>query len=110
MDYISKCTDDVTTTKTITVHSYQKPWMTGEFRSLLRTCDTAFRSGDIAGLKTARNNLSRGIGIREQRSSIPGGYTPTLLKPVTHVACGKGSKPPQATNTLHRSVTVTPPS
>lgn len=37
--YISKCTDDVTVSKTITTHSNQKPWMTVELRALLSTRD-----------------------------------------------------------------------
>lgn len=38
LDYISKCVDDTTTTtKTITVHSNRKIWMTGEVQSLLKS-------------------------------------------------------------------------
>ncbi len=59
--YIKKCIDDVTVTKTITTHANQKPWMTAEVRGLLKTRDEAFRSGDKAALKTARDNLSCGI-------------------------------------------------
>ncbi len=59
--YIKKCMDDVTVTKTITTRANQKPWMTAEFRGLLKTRDEAFRSGDKAALKTARANLSCGI-------------------------------------------------
>ncbi|KAI2644718.1 Phosphopantetheine adenylyltransferase [Labeo rohita] len=59
--YINKCTEDVTVTKTITVHTNQKPWMTGEVYRLLKARNVAFRAGDEASLKTARANLSRGI-------------------------------------------------
>ncbi len=59
--YIKKCIDDVTVTKTITTCANQKPWMTAEVRGLLKTRDEAFRSGDKASLKTARDNLSCGI-------------------------------------------------
>ncbi len=59
--YIKKCIDDVTVTKTITTRANQKPWMTAEVRGLLKTRDEAFRSGDKAALKTARDNLSCGI-------------------------------------------------
>ncbi len=58
--YITKCIDDVTVTKTITVHN-QKPWLTGEVYKLLKARNTAFRAGDEEGLKTARANLSRSI-------------------------------------------------
>lgn len=38
MDDVSRCVDDVTTTtNTITVRPSQKPWMTGEIHSLLKT-------------------------------------------------------------------------
>ncbi|KAI5607669.1 hypothetical protein C0J50_6989, partial [Silurus asotus] len=59
--YIGKCIDDVTTSKTITIRSNQKPWMTAKVRALLKTRDSAFRSGDKTALKTARAKLSRGI-------------------------------------------------
>lgn len=59
--YISKCIDDVTTSKTITTRSNQKPWMTAEVRALLRTRDSAFRAGNKAALRTARAKLSRAI-------------------------------------------------
>ncbi len=59
--YITKCIDDVTVTKTITVWANQKPWLTGEVHRLLKARNAAFRAGDEEGLKTARANLSRGI-------------------------------------------------
>ncbi len=59
--YITKCVDDVTVTKTITVRANQKPWVTGEVYRLLKARNAAFRAGDEEGLKTARANLSRGI-------------------------------------------------
>uniref|UniRef100_A0A9J8A6D7 Reverse transcriptase domain-containing protein n=1 Tax=Cyprinus carpio carpio TaxID=630221 RepID=A0A9J8A6D7_CYPCA len=59
--YITKCIEDVTVTKTITVRANQKPWMTGEVYRLLKTRNAAFRAGDEGGLRTARANLSRGI-------------------------------------------------
>ncbi len=51
----------MTVTKTITTLANPKPWMTAEFRGLLKTRGEAFRSGDKAALKTARTNLSCGI-------------------------------------------------
>ncbi|XP_062394808.1 ribonuclease inhibitor-like isoform X2 [Sardina pilchardus] len=36
LGYISKCTDDVTTTKTITCYPNQKPWLNAEVRGLLK--------------------------------------------------------------------------
>ncbi len=59
--YITKCIDDVTVTKTITIRANQKPWLTGEVYRLLKARNAAFRAGDEEGLKTARANLSRGI-------------------------------------------------
>ncbi|KAK1787332.1 hypothetical protein P4O66_002834 [Electrophorus voltai] len=59
--YISKCIDDVTVSKTITTRPNQKPWMTAEVRMLLRTRDSAFRTGDRAALRKTRAKLSRAI-------------------------------------------------
>ncbi len=59
--YITKCIDDVTVTKTITVRANQKLWLTGEVYRLLKAQNAAFRAGDEEGLKTARANLSHGI-------------------------------------------------
>ncbi len=59
--YITKCIDDVTVTKTITVRANQKPWLTGEVYRLLNARNAAFRAGDEEGLRKARANLSRGI-------------------------------------------------
>ncbi len=56
--YITKCIDDVTVTKTITVRANQKPWLTGEVYRLLKARNAAFRAGDEDGLRTARANLS----------------------------------------------------
>ncbi len=44
--YITKCIDDVTVTKTITVRANQKPWLTGEVYRLLKARNAAFRAGD----------------------------------------------------------------
>uniref|UniRef100_A0A3B1KH12 Reverse transcriptase domain-containing protein n=1 Tax=Astyanax mexicanus TaxID=7994 RepID=A0A3B1KH12_ASTMX len=59
--YITKCTDDVTDLKTVTVRANRKPWLTGEVHKLLKARNAAFRTGDQAGLRSARANLSRGI-------------------------------------------------
>ena len=59
--YITKCIDDVTVIKHITTRANQKPWLTGDVHRLLRVRDKAFRAGDVAGLRTARANLSQGI-------------------------------------------------
>ncbi|KAK1801367.1 hypothetical protein P4O66_023040, partial [Electrophorus voltai] len=59
--YISKCIDDVTVSKTITTHPNQKPWMPAEVRMLLRTRDSAFRTGDREALRKTRAKLSRAI-------------------------------------------------
>lgn len=67
---ISMCVDDVTTTRTITVHSNKKLWMTGELRSLLKTRDTAFREGDVAALRTGRSNLARVIRRVQRKHTV----------------------------------------
>ncbi|KAK1804854.1 hypothetical protein P4O66_003555 [Electrophorus voltai] len=59
--YISKCIDDVTVSKTITTRPNQKPWMTADVRMLLRTHDSAFRTGDREALRKTRAKLSRSI-------------------------------------------------
>ncbi|KAK1806262.1 hypothetical protein P4O66_000144 [Electrophorus voltai] len=59
--YLGKCIDDVTVSKTITTHPKQKPWMTAEVRMLLRTRDSAFRTGDRDALRKTRAKLSRAI-------------------------------------------------
>ncbi len=55
--YITKCIDDVTVTKSITVRAN----VGQEVYRLLKARNAAFRAGDKEGLKTARANLSRGI-------------------------------------------------
>ncbi|KAK3544427.1 hypothetical protein QTP86_011168 [Hemibagrus guttatus] len=57
-NYIGKCIDDVTVSKTITTRSNQKLWMTAEVRALLKSRDSAFRAGDKTALRTARGKLS----------------------------------------------------
>ncbi|KAI3352672.1 hypothetical protein L3Q82_020132 [Scortum barcoo] len=59
--YITKCTDDVTVLKTITVRANQKPWLTEEVHRLLKGLNAAFIAGDEEGLRTARTNLSHSI-------------------------------------------------
>ncbi|KAI3370508.1 hypothetical protein L3Q82_025269 [Scortum barcoo] len=45
LGYISKCTEDVTSTRTVTEYPNQKPWLNAEVRSLLaKARDAAFRS------------------------------------------------------------------
>ncbi|KAK0135553.1 hypothetical protein N1851_028598 [Merluccius polli] len=67
--YISKCIDDVTVTKTITVRANHKPRLTGEVYGLLGARFAAFRAGDEAGLRSARANLNRGIRLAKRRYS-----------------------------------------
>ncbi|KAK1882697.1 putative serine/threonine-protein kinase [Dissostichus eleginoides] len=59
--YITKCIEDVTHTRSITIRANQKPWLTGEVHRLLRARNIAFREGNPAGLRAARADLSRGI-------------------------------------------------
>ncbi|KAK3528893.1 hypothetical protein QTP70_012063 [Hemibagrus guttatus] len=58
ISYISKCNDDVTISKSITVHSNQKPWMTAKMHALLKSRDSVFRAGDKDALRTAWAKLS----------------------------------------------------
>ncbi|KAI4803307.1 hypothetical protein KUCAC02_006858, partial [Chaenocephalus aceratus] len=57
--YITKCIEDVTHTRSITIRANQRPWLTGEVHRLLS--NIAFREGIPAGLRAARAILSRGI-------------------------------------------------
>ncbi|KAK3512077.1 hypothetical protein QTP70_030370, partial [Hemibagrus guttatus] len=59
--YISKCTDDVTVSTTITTRPNQKPWMTAKVLALIKSRDSAFRAGDNDALRTARAKLPRAI-------------------------------------------------
>uniref|UniRef100_A0A3B1IEK6 Reverse transcriptase domain-containing protein n=1 Tax=Astyanax mexicanus TaxID=7994 RepID=A0A3B1IEK6_ASTMX len=61
LGYISKCVEDVTTTKTVTCYPNQKPWLNAEVRSLLKARDAAFRSGDSDELRRARRELTAGV-------------------------------------------------
>ncbi|KAK0135743.1 hypothetical protein N1851_028366 [Merluccius polli] len=64
--YINKCIEDLTVMKTITVCANQKTWFTSELHKLLKARDAAFKTGDVAELRTARNNLARGIKLAKQ--------------------------------------------
>ena len=55
--------DTVTINKCIQVYPNQKPWMTGEVRTLLKARNTAFRCGDGAQYSAARASLRRGIRV-----------------------------------------------
>ncbi|KAK3541749.1 hypothetical protein QTP86_002391 [Hemibagrus guttatus] len=59
--YIGKCVDDVTISKTITIRSNKKPWMTAKVHALLKSRDSTSRAGNKMALKTARAKLSRAI-------------------------------------------------
>ncbi|KAI3375424.1 hypothetical protein L3Q82_021910, partial [Scortum barcoo] len=63
LGYISKCTEDVTSTRTVTTeYLNQKPWLNAEVRSLLlKARDAAFRSGDRLALRAARRQLTAGV-------------------------------------------------
>ncbi|KAI3359460.1 hypothetical protein L3Q82_013774 [Scortum barcoo] len=61
LGYISKCTEDVTSTRTVTDYPNQKPWLNAEVRSLLKARDAAFRSGDRLALRAARRQLTAGV-------------------------------------------------
>lgn len=59
--YISTCVDSVTMNKRVKVFPNQKPWMAKEVQTLLRTHNTAFRSGHRTWYSTATAKLKRGI-------------------------------------------------
>ena len=52
--FISKCIDDDTVIKTITMRSNQKPRIIAEVHALLRATDIAFKAGGKEALSTAR--------------------------------------------------------
>ncbi|KAK1805357.1 hypothetical protein P4O66_019188 [Electrophorus voltai] len=91
--YISKCIDDVIVSKTITTRPNQKPWMTADVRMLLRTHDSAFRTGDREALRKTRAKLSRSIreAKRAHAQRIHGHFKDTAQN---NVAAEK-SIPPQ---------------
>lgn len=91
LDYISKCVDDTTTTKTITVPSNWKPWMTGGIQSLLKTRHTALRTGDAATLKKQETTW---LGESEELNNNTERGSATIL-PTTGIRdnCGEEPKP-----------------
>uniref|UniRef100_A0A3B1K914 Reverse transcriptase domain-containing protein n=1 Tax=Astyanax mexicanus TaxID=7994 RepID=A0A3B1K914_ASTMX len=114
--YISKCIEDVTVSKTITSRPNQKPWMTAEVRALLRSRDKAFKSGDRAGLRTARAKLSRGIreAKRTYAKKIPAHFQDTTdtrrmwqgIQTITNYkspspACNSDASLPDALNSFY---------
>uniref|UniRef100_A0A3B3H7K8 Reverse transcriptase domain-containing protein n=1 Tax=Oryzias latipes TaxID=8090 RepID=A0A3B3H7K8_ORYLA len=61
LGYISKCTEDVTSTRTVTDYPNQKPWLNTEVRALLKHRNAAFQSGDKVALRAARRELHAGV-------------------------------------------------
>ena len=61
LGFISKCADDVTTTRTVTCYPNQKPWLNAEVRALLKARNAAFRAGEASALREARKRLTAGI-------------------------------------------------
>ncbi len=105
--YITKCIDDVTVTKTITVWANQKPWLTGEVYRLLKARNAAFRAGDEEGLRTARANLSR--GIREAKRQYSRRIAHRFSDSRDTRACGREYRPLRTTSPHHRPVTAPSP-
>ena len=64
--FISKCADDVTTTRTVTWYPNQKPWLNAEGRALLKARDAAFRAGEASALGEERTDCRH----REGQSHI----------------------------------------
>ena len=96
--YITKCMEDVTVTKDITVRANEKPWFTREVRELLRARNVAFKSGDKEALKSARANLHRGVRAAKRAYGQKKKSTHTSLTQRTQDACGKASSQSQTTN------------
>ncbi|KAK0154095.1 hypothetical protein N1851_003812 [Merluccius polli] len=61
LSYIKNCVDMVTVDKRVRVFPNQKPWMNSEVQSLLKSCNTAFKSRDRDWplYSTARSALKR---------------------------------------------------
>ena len=57
---MSKCIDDVTSLKAITVLAKQKQWMTAEVRALLKTWNAAFKSDNKAAPRARILGYQRG--------------------------------------------------
>ena len=59
--YIKKCTNSVTVEKRIQIYPNQNPWMTMDVWTLLRTQNSAFKSGDREQCSVVRAEQRRGI-------------------------------------------------
>lgn len=57
--YIKVCMDNVSLIKKIQVFPNRKPWMTYEVQSLLKECNSTYRSGDKALYSAARANFEK---------------------------------------------------
>ncbi|XP_041638451.1 alpha-1,3-mannosyl-glycoprotein 4-beta-N-acetylglucosaminyltransferase A-like [Cheilinus undulatus] len=79
----------VTKDNRIQVYSNQKPWMTGEVRTLLRNRNIAFRSCDMELYSVARADLKRGIRRAKQDYK---NKTEDHLHSTTRGGCGRGSR------------------
>ncbi|KAI4891554.1 hypothetical protein NFI96_034005 [Prochilodus magdalenae] len=72
LGYISKCVEDVTTTKTVTCYPNQKPWLNGEVRSLLKARDAAFRDTSPPRILGAcGGELSASQTIKPEMHNVP---------------------------------------
>lgn len=54
--FIKKCTEDICVIKNITTWANQKPWMKSEVYGMLKARNVAFKSVDVAALRSARAN------------------------------------------------------
>ncbi|KAI3377835.1 hypothetical protein L3Q82_008975 [Scortum barcoo] len=91
LGYISKCTEDITSTRTVIEYPNQKPWLNAEVRSLLKARDAAFRSGDRQ-LRQLTAGVKRAKAAYAQR--IQGHFTsndPRRLSIPAHRSAGLGS-------------------
>ncbi|XP_048870378.1 uncharacterized protein LOC125742434 [Brienomyrus brachyistius] len=67
--YISFCEDVCVPTKTFCTYNNNKPWFTPKLQHLRRAKEDAYRSGDRALYKQARNTLTREIKVAKRSYS-----------------------------------------
>ncbi|KAI3371074.1 hypothetical protein L3Q82_023709 [Scortum barcoo] len=108
LGYISKCTEDVTSTRTVTEYLNQKPWLNAEVRSLLKARDAAFRSGDRLALRAARRQLTAGVK-RAKATYTPRGSRDTS-RPTIQGVCGGAPLYPTLSTTSTLALTIQTPS
>lgn len=64
--YIQTCMEDVSVIKNISTRADEKLWMTSEVQAVLKAWNTAFESGHMVALRTARANLNRAMRVAKR--------------------------------------------